>query len=210
MPATNLTVSRDRGDCRMFNDRDVQELDTFYRAHHRAILREALRLTGCQDEAWDLVQDTFERAFGAYTSFRPGTSGFRWLCTIMTRLFIDRWRRRRNRGPFASLDDIDIAAPMPEDQPLWSTFSREDLQAVLTELPPKTRALVEQHAFEAVPYATLAGRFHMPVATIGTRLFRTRGKLKSALLARQRKQLAPPAAPAATRTEAELTLPRAA
>ena len=78
----------------MFRERPAPGFERLYRQHHASVLREALRLTRNEAAAWDLLQDTFERALRAYQSFKPGTNGRGWLLTILTRLFIDDWRRR--------------------------------------------------------------------------------------------------------------------
>jgi RNA polymerase sigma factor (sigma-70 family) len=156
-----------------------------YRGHQAALLREALRLTGNHDDAWDLVHDTVERAFRSFSSFRPGSNTSGWLITIMTRLFIDDWRRRRSRPAHGRVEDLAVAAPVPDESPVWSRFSGDDLQAALTELPAEHRALFERQAFQRETYAALAGQFRLKVATVGTRLLRTRARLRTALLRRR-------------------------
>src|SRR5436305_4303796 len=110
------------------------EIDAFYRRHRAAMLLQATRLTRREADAADLVQDTFERAYSALDSFRPGTNERCWLSTIMTRLFIDRWRRRRRRPAEISLHDLDLPAPPPEPEPEWQSVTAEDLRGALATL----------------------------------------------------------------------------
>jgi RNA polymerase sigma-70 factor (ECF subfamily) len=163
-----------------------QEIDAFYRRHRAAMLMQALRLTHSEADAGDLVQDTFERAFSALESFRPGTNERCWLSTIMTRLFIDRWRRRRRRPVETSLYDVDLPAPPPEPEPEWRAVSAEDLRGALDTLAPQARTLVERQALAGTPYDVLAAELGIRAATVGTRLFRTRTKLRAVLLERSR------------------------
>jgi len=162
------------------------EIDVFYRRHRAAMLQQAMRLTHSEADAGDLVQDTFERAFAALESFRPGTNERCWLSTIMTRLFIDRWRRRRRRPIETSLHDLDLPAPPPEPEPEWRSLSTEDLRGALATLHPQARTLVERQALAGTPYDVLAAELGIRAATVGTRLFRTRSKLKAVLLERSR------------------------
>jgi RNA polymerase sigma-70 factor (ECF subfamily) len=161
-----------------------QEIEAFYRRYRAAMLVQAMRLTHSEADAGDLVQDTFERAYGALDSFRPGTNEKCWLSTIMTRLFIDRWRRRRRRPVETPLHDLDLPAPAPEPEPEWHSVSTEDLRGALASLPVGARTLVERQALGGTPYDVLAEELGIRAATVGTRLFRTRNKLKAALLER--------------------------
>jgi RNA polymerase sigma-70 factor (ECF subfamily) len=162
------------------------EIDVFYRRHRAAMYLQAMRLTHSESDASDLVQDTFERAFSALESFRPGTNERCWLSTIMTRLFIDRWRRRRRRPVETSLHDLELPAPVPEPEPEWRSVSAEDLRGALATLNPQARTLVERQALAGTPYDVLAAELGIRAATVGTRLFRTRTKLREVLLERSR------------------------
>jgi RNA polymerase sigma-70 factor (ECF subfamily) len=162
------------------------EIESFYRRYRGTMLVQALRLTRSEADAGDLVQDTFERAYGALDTFRPGTNERCWLSTIMTRLFIDDWRRRRRRPVETPLQDFDLAAPTPEPEPEWRSVTVEDLRAALEGLPPQARTLVERQALAGIPYEVLAAELGIQAATVGTRLFRTRTKLKATLLARSK------------------------
>ena len=63
-------------------------------------------------------------------------------------------------------------------------MSTEELHNELERLPAEARALIERHALLGESYATLADELGLCSATVGTRLFRARGKLRSALLTR--------------------------
>jgi RNA polymerase sigma-70 factor (ECF subfamily) len=162
------------------------ELEAFYLRYRTAMFVQAMRLTRSEADAGDLVQDTFERAYGALETFRPGTNERCWLSTIMTRLFIDDWRRRRRRPVETPLHDFDIAAPAPEPEPEWRSVTADDLRAALAALSAEARTLVERQALAGASYDVLAAELGIQAATVGTRLFRTRSKLKTALLERAR------------------------
>jgi RNA polymerase sigma-70 factor, ECF subfamily len=156
------------------------ELDRFYRAHHRALAGRARRLCASQADADDLLQATFERSLRCFQSFRPGTNGERWLATIMSRLFVDGWRRQRRAPVAVSPSDLDRLAPGAPAEPDFPV-SDQDLQRALDQLPAHQRRLLEGHFFERLTYAGLAARLGILPSTVGTRLHRSRKLLRAAL-----------------------------
>jgi RNA polymerase sigma-70 factor, ECF subfamily len=164
------------------------EIEGIYRRYPAVMYTKAMRLTHSEADAGDLVQDTFERAYFALETFQPGTNHRYWLSTIMTRLFIDRWRQRRRRPVELPLHDFDVAAPTPDPEPDWRAVTAEDLRAAMATLPPQSRSLVERQALAGTSYDVLAAELGVRSATVGTRLFRTRVKLRTALLARSKQR----------------------
>src|SRR5919199_5994767 len=69
------------------------------------VYRVARRLTGSREEAEDLVQQTYERAFRSWRQFTPGTNLRAWLLRILTNLNIDRGRRQQRSPQTTSLDE---------------------------------------------------------------------------------------------------------
>jgi RNA polymerase sigma-70 factor (ECF subfamily) len=160
----------------------LSELEQLYRTHHRALASLARRLCGSQADADDLVQATFERSIRRFSSFRQGSNGERWLATIMSRLFIDGWRRER-RAPMALCPmHLDALVPPPDEAPWWRALTEEDLRVALAELPSDLRQLLEGFLFDRLSYARLAARLGIIKSTVGTRLYRSRKLLRAALL----------------------------
>src|SRR6266568_324356 len=69
------------------------------------VYRVARRLVGSREEAEDLVQQTYERAFRSWRQFTPGTNLRAWLLRILTNLNIDRGRRQQRAPQMTSLDE---------------------------------------------------------------------------------------------------------
>jgi len=88
----------------------------------------ALGLTRDAGEARDLVQDAFERALREWTRFTPGSNARAWLSAILSRLFIDRWRRRKRQPRFVDIDGTELACAGLGDgaQPRWPTGLGDD------------------------------------------------------------------------------------
>src|SRR6476619_379586 len=71
------------------------------------VFRVARHLAGSREEAEDLVQETYARAFRSWRSFQPGTNLRAWLLRILTNLNIDRGRRQQRRPDTQPLEEGD-------------------------------------------------------------------------------------------------------
>src|SRR5262245_5421591 len=90
----------------------------------------ALRLCRNHADAHDLVHDTIERGLRCRTLFRTGDSPNRWMCTILRRIFVDRYRSRRRHACHVAVEERLgwAAAPAdPEEPSSWEAFSVEDV-----------------------------------------------------------------------------------
>ena len=83
----------------------------------------AVRLVHAPQDAWDLVQDTFEHALRGYARFQPGTNLRVWLMTIMHHLFIDRCRRKAREPNAAPIEEHEIPSPEPAAPQPWERLS---------------------------------------------------------------------------------------
>jgi RNA polymerase sigma-70 factor, ECF subfamily len=139
----------------------------------------ARRLTGSDDDAADLVQDTFLRAYRTFENFRPGTNCRAWLFTILYSILLNgRTRRRPSLLSEEQLDTIAApnATPATTDSP-WSV----EVERALMGLPSAFRAAVLLVDVEELSYEEAAQALGCPVGTLRSRLFRGR-KLLGAVL----------------------------
>ena len=157
--------------------------------HHGALLRTALGLTHDLSEARDLVQDSLERALRQWSRFTPGTNIRAWVTAILSRLFIDRWRKGRRQPRFVSLDAVDPPAieidPWTEPRS-WEALTESDIKQAAAGLPPRFRRVFELSAFGHLSYAEISAMTGIPASTVGTRLLRARRRLQE-MLARMAK-----------------------
>jgi RNA polymerase sigma-70 factor, ECF subfamily len=144
----------------------------------------ALRLLRSPQDAWDLVQDTFEHALRGYARFQPGTNLRVWLMTIMHHLFIDRCRRRSREPSAATIDENDIPSPEPSAPEAWESITDEQIAAALADLESPFREVYQLRLHDHCSYDEIAARLTIPRSTVGTRLMRARQKLKKTLLDR--------------------------
>jgi RNA polymerase sigma-70 factor (ECF subfamily) len=155
-----------------------------------ALYRGALRMTRNREEAEDLVQETFLRAYRFRDQFQPGTNFKAWLFKIQTNLFRSRYRRQWNNSQ--SLDDTEEfylyqhLGPdnPPGDDPAAEVLNRigvEEVRKAIEELPPAYRAAVLLTDVEGFSYKETADILEVPVGTVMSRLHRGRQRLQTKL-----------------------------
>lgn len=157
--------------------------------HLDALFRLARRLTGDDDEAEDLVQETFARAMDKRAQFVPGTNLRAWLFRILRNLYIDGWRRAKASPVRERLGDEDPAAegmvsgePLRGDEELERLRSvvADDIEAALRELSVDARTIVLLD-LEGFTQEELAEVLACNVGTVKSRLSRARAKLRELL-----------------------------
>ena len=143
----------------------------------------AMRLARSQSDAWDLVQDTYERALRGRASFRPGTNLRLWLMTIMYNLFLDRCRKQTREPRAITIDEGDIPNPEADMPEPWESITSEQVHAAVADLEGPFREVYELRLISNCSYDEIADKLTIPRSTVGTRLLRARQKLKNRLLA---------------------------
>jgi len=154
--------------------------------HQRYVYNLALRVLKNEEEALDLAQETFVRAWTALPNFR-GQSQFRtWLYRIATNLCYNRLPNLRR-----SLNDLgdDVIAELPEtgpalDNPARGFESRElrsYLHKAIDELDENYRLLISLRYQNELSYDEIAGMLNLPLGTVKTGLFRAKEQLRRAL-----------------------------
>ena len=157
--------------------------------HLDALYRVARRLTGDDEDAEDLVQETYSRATAKWSGFSPGTDLRAWLFRILRNAYIDAYRRTRVnpvRGGLEEDDHSDAAAATQE--PLRGDAGLErirgavaaDIEAALATLSVGGRAIVLLD-LEGFTESELAEALGCAVGTIKSRLSRARALLRDRL-----------------------------
>lgn len=160
--------------------------------HLDAVYRFALRLSGSVDEAEDLVQETFLRAYRAWDQFEQGTRAKSWLFTICRNVFLRRRERAQRHEEIVS-EKADRSGPNPVN-PVWVSASGSDPEGrffdsivddkiieAIEALPEEYRTAVVLSDVEGLPYAEIAELIDVPVGTVKSRLFRGRRRLQEQL-----------------------------
>jgi len=148
------------------------------REYERVLTGLARRLCGNDADAEDLVHDTYERALRAWDRGANHADQRSWIVAILNHLFIDRCRKARRRPRIETIHGLELPAPEPTPPPAWSRVSDQQIEAALAALDGELRCLYELRGHS---YDQIAAELNIPRATVGTRLFRVRRKLKAAL-----------------------------
>lgn len=173
----------------------------------------AYRMARNAEDAEDLVQETYLKAYRSYGQFTPGTNLKAWLFKILKNTFINEYRKRQAapaESDFADIEESfesqlapDASGQMknPEEEILESAFD-QGVQRALDELPEDYRMAVLLADIEGFPYKEIAEILEIPVGTVMSRLYRGRKLLEAEMLryARERGYLRDGAAPAKRRS----------
>jgi RNA polymerase sigma-70 factor (ECF subfamily) len=155
-----------------------------------ALYRLAHRLSPGSDEAADLVQETYLRAYRTFQNFAPGTNARAWLFTILYSVFVNRYRRARREPVPVALEELERrferfvdATEGPELGLVegWGNAWSPEVEAALRRLPEEFRAPLLLVDVEELSYEEAATALGCPTGTIGSRLHRGR-RLLFALL----------------------------
>jgi len=151
--------------------------------------RVARRLVGSREEAEDLVQDTYARAFRSWRSFRPGTNLRAWLFRILTNLNIDRGRREQRTPDTQPIEESDYylynrleenGAAEDVDE-VVERLSQDSIVGALSAVPHDFRDVIVLVDIGDFSYQDAAQILDIPVGTVMSRLHRGRRLLKQAL-----------------------------
>lgn len=174
LPVDRLTRER-------FETEALQHLDTVYRV--------AFVLCTSSDEADDLVQETFIRAFRAFEGFELRSYGAKpWLLRILHNTFYS-YKNKQRRRP-VTIDDLDFdqfssksddgALPLTMESFDWETVE-EEIKTAMFDLQPEYRAVLMLWAVEGLSYKEIAEVCECALGTVMSRLYRARKQLSQQL-----------------------------
>jgi RNA polymerase sigma-70 factor (ECF subfamily) len=155
------------------------------------VYRVARRLVGTREEAEDLVQETYARAFRSWSSYTPGTNLRAWLLRILTNLNLDRGRKIQRTPDLQPLEEGDyyLANKVAETQGeqaldqerVVERLSQDSIVTALSSLPHDFRDVVVLVDIGDFSYADAAQILDIPIGTVMSRLHRGRRLLKQQL-----------------------------
>ena len=154
------------------------------------VYRVARHLVGSREEAEDLMQETYARAFRSWRSFQPGTNLRAWLLRILTNLNIDRGRRQQRtpdmqpleEGDYFLYNKLEASGDGDSDEDhVVERLSQNDVVSALSEVPHDFRDVVVLVDIGDFTYADAAQILDIPIGTVMSRLHRGRRILKQAM-----------------------------
>jgi RNA polymerase sigma-70 factor (ECF subfamily) len=158
--------------------------------HMDLMFNYALYLAGDREEANDLLQDTFLRAYRFFDKFEEGTNARAWLYRIMRNTFINEYRRRKRTPKHVEYDELITPHQMLPRDPRLSTDLRERIDAetfedevaiAISTLPEKFKSVIVLRDVEDLPYEEIAEALDIPIGTVRSRLHRARAILFDSL-----------------------------
>jgi RNA polymerase sigma-70 factor (ECF subfamily) len=155
------------------------------------VYRVARHLVGSREEAEDLMQEAYARAFRSWRSYQPGTNLRAWLLRILTNLNIDRGRRQQRTPEMQHLEEGDYylfnklaeaeGETNVDEQRVVERLSQDSIVKALSALPHDFRDTVVLVDIGDFSYADAAQILDVPIGTVMSRLHRGRRILKQRL-----------------------------
>ena len=151
----------------------------------------ALRMCGSEDDAFDLAQDAFVRAWKSLGSFQFESSFSTWLFRLSSNICLDFLRAKKRRAAVSltvSSDDEEatqLDVPDPGMGPEDAVIAAEDrrlLMEALNSLPADQRQIITLRAINDLSYAEIARILDLQEGTVKSRLSRARAALRNKLL----------------------------
>ncbi len=175
---TDMTQSKDK----TFEDEMIP--------HMAALYNHALRMTNDPDDAKDLVQEVYMRAYRFFDKYKQGTNAKAWLFRIMKNTYINNYRKE-SREPdkvdydgikdfYASIKGAYADANDLQDK-IFGHLFEDEVASALQNLPEDFRTVVILCDIEGYNYEDIADFVEIPVGTVRSRLHRGRMKLRSML-----------------------------
>jgi len=167
--------------------------DELLARYQDSIYNYVCKMAGNPQDAEDLAQEVFVRAYQSLGSFRSECSFRTWLFRIATNLCVDAYRRRKRLpAGMVSLDepisghDGEVRREIPDfrsdpQRILEAKELESRIQRALDALPEKLRAVVLLHDIEGLPYEEIAEIVRCPLGTVKSRLFNARMRLRERL-----------------------------
>jgi RNA polymerase sigma-70 factor, ECF subfamily len=176
-------IAREARDRARFEEEALELADQVYRV--------ARRLVGSREEAEDLVQETYARAFRSWRSYTHGTNMRAWLLRILTNLNVDRGRRIQRTPQSQPLEEGDyylankLASTAGEEaldqEQVVERMSQDSSVKALADIQPQFRDVVVLVDIGDFTYADAAQILDIPMGTVMSRLHRGRRALKQKL-----------------------------
>jgi RNA polymerase sigma-70 factor (ECF subfamily) len=168
--------------------------DALVRRYDRSVLRLALHMLGNEQDAQDVHQEAFIKAYRHLSNFRFECSFYTWLYRIVTNLCLDQLRRRKSRreDPATVLDgsgeELDLMASVQDERAMANPARELDrknmgiaIQSALDELTPRERMVFELKHYQGLKLRTIGEMLSTTEETAKNTLFRATRKLRARL-----------------------------
>lgn len=171
-------------------DQKYQIFNKEFMPHIDSMYNFAFRLTMDEDDANDLVQDTYLKAFRFISSFEQGTNAKAWLFRILKNSFINDYRKKSKEPAKVDYQDVETTYNSEDAEVEHTTDLRVDtvqdmigdeVATALNSLPVDFRTVIILCDIEGFTYEEMAKILDIPIGTVRSRLHRARNLLKDKL-----------------------------
>ena len=169
---------------------DADAFEQLLLEHQKNVYNLCYRMAGNPDDAMDLSQETFLRAWRCLDQYQFASAFSTWLYRLCSNICIDFLRRRRRQQAVPlTFEDADgeeqtyavpDAQPLPEEQ-VELKLTRETLAAAMARLLPEHRAVLQLRVVNEMSYEQIADVLDIQIGTVKSRLSRARNQLKKIL-----------------------------
>ena len=171
---------------------EVNAFEDLVSAYEKNVYNLALRMTGNAQDAEDMAQESFIKAYNSLESFRGDSKFSVWLYRIVSNVCLDYLRRQGRRGALSlSQEDEDgqeVQLDLPDEsqspeQLLERKLTREAVQRGLQALPEDQREILLLREIQGLSYEEIGLALQLEAGTVKSRIFRARKRLCAFLLA---------------------------
>src|ERR1051325_2645095 len=172
---------------------DTEAFDQLVTRYRTRVFSMIYNMVHNAQDAWDLAQDSFLKAWKSIKRFRGRSSFYTWIYRIVMNVTIDWLRKKHIKGAGTEFDDatqlkeVDPASktvPRAEALP-YETMERDEVRAriaqAIAQLSPEQRAVILMKEIEGMPYHEIAEAIGCSIGTVMSRLFYARKKLQTLL-----------------------------
>ena len=171
---------------------NVNAFEALVREYEKNVYNLALRMTGSSEDAYDMSQEAFIKAYNSLASFRGDSKFSVWLYRIVSNVCLD-FLRSRTRKPTVSLsveDDegeeaqLDVADESQSPELLLErSLTRDAVRRGLAQLAPDYRQILLLREIQGLSYEEISQALSLDLGTVKSRIFRARKKLCAFLIA---------------------------
>ncbi len=169
---------------------EQQRFEKEFLPHLEALHSFAFHLCYNEEDAADLVQETFLKAFRFIDKFEEGTNAKAWLFKILKNAYINQYRKEARQPSMVDYDEVAVYQEEEEGQStsyfdlreeIFDQMMGDEVSTALNALPEEFRTVIWLCDIEGFSYEEIAKITDIPIGTVRSRLFRARNMLKEKL-----------------------------
>lgn len=186
-----MTREEEAGIIERVQNGDADAFEGLVTAYERNVYNLALRMTGNSEDAADMSQEAFLKAYNSLQSFRGESKFSVWLYRIVSNVCLDFLRRKSRRQAVSlSMEDeggeeVQLELPDESQSPetlLERSMTREAVRRGLEALPAEQRQILLLREIQGLSYDEIALALELETGTVKSRIFRARKRLCAFLL----------------------------